>query len=177
MDHHPIHLHGVSAELTWTDGGEVPTSARHPETTFLVPVGAVRVFEFVPTEAGDWAMHCHMTHHVMNQMGHGFPVMVGANAQAIDARVRKLVPSYMTMGQDGMGSMGEMQMPVPANSIPMKGGKGPFGNIDMGGMFTVLKVRAKPSDADANGWYAHPKGTVAEAATPEQLAADGIDVS
>ncbi len=177
MDHHPIHLHGVRAQLTWTDGGEVPASARLWETTFLVPVGTVRVFEFVPTEPGDWAMHCHMTHHVMNQMGHGFPVMVGADAKAIDARVRALVPGYMTMGHDGMAGMEEMGMPVPANSIPMKGGQGPFGLIDMGGMFTILKVRQRPEHEDGNGWYQHPPGTVAERATPAQLSADGVDPS
>ncbi len=175
MDHHPIHLHGVNAELTWTDGGEVPPSARHPETTFLVPVGSVRVFEFVPREAGDWAMHCHMTHHVMNQMGHGFPVMVGADARRIDRRVQALVPGYMTMGQDGMGAMSAMNMRMPANSIPMVGGKGPFASIDMGGMFTVLKVRAKPDQEDGSGWYQHPKGTVADVAPADRLSADGID--
>ena len=47
----------------------------------------------------------------------------------------------MTMGETGMGDMAEMGMPVPKNSIPMVGGKGPFGYIDMGGMFTILKVR------------------------------------
>ncbi len=175
MDHHPIHLHGVSAELTWTDGGEVPLSARHPETTFLVPVGSVRVFEFVPREAGDWAMHCHMTHHVMNQMGHGFPVMVGADARRIDRRVQALVPGYMTMGHDGMGAMSAMNMKMPTNSIPMVGGKGPFASIDMGGMFTVLKVRAKPDQEDGSGWYEHPKGTVADVAPADRLRADGID--
>lgn len=177
MDHHPIHLHGVRAQLTWTDGGEVPASARLWETTFLVPVGAVRVFEFVPTEPGDWPMHCHMTHHVMNQMGHGFPVMVGADASAIDARVRALIPGYMTMGHDGMAGMDEMGMPVPTNSIPMKAGQGPFGLIDMGGMFTILKVRDRPEAEDGTGWYQHPPGTVAAQATPAQLAADGIDPS
>ncbi|MFO0594993.1 MAG: copper oxidase [Myxococcaceae bacterium] len=174
MDHHPIHLHGVSAELTWTDGGEVPLSARHPETTFLVPVGSVRVFEFVPTEAGDWAMHCHMTHHVMNQMGHGFPLMLGADGARIDARARKLVPKYMTMGHDGMASMSEMEMPAPPNSIPMRGGDGPFGRIDMGGMFTLLKVRTQPEKEDGTGWYQHPKGTVASVVTAEQAAKDGV---
>jgi FtsP/CotA-like multicopper oxidase with cupredoxin domain len=175
MDHHPIHLHGVRAQLTWTDGGEVPLLARLWETTFLVPVGTVRVFEFTPTEPGDWAMHCHMTHHVMNQMGHGFPVMIGADAKRIDDRVRALVPSYMTMGHDGMAGMAEMGMPVPPNSIPMVGGAGPFGLIDMGGMFTILKVRQHPEQEDGSGWYQHPKGTVALVASPERLRSDGID--
>ncbi len=175
MDHHPIHLHGLAFELTATDGGYVPESARYPETTVLVPVGSTRVIEFTPTEPGDWAMHCHMTHHVMNQMGHAGPFMVGADARRIDARIQPLIPGYMTMGQEGMGGMEEMGMPVPANSIPMKGGRGPFGTIDMGGMFTVLKVRDNPEAEDGTGWYQYPRGTVAERAEQARMAADGID--
>ncbi len=175
MDHHPIHLHGLAFELTATDGGYVPESARYPETTVLVPVGSTRVIEFTPTEPGDWAMHCHMTHHVMNQMGHAGPFMVGADARRIDARIQPLIPGYMTMGQDGMGGMEEMGMPVSANSIPMKGGRGPFGTIDMGGMFTVLKVRDNPAAEDGTGWYQYPRGTVAERAEQARMAADGID--
>jgi FtsP/CotA-like multicopper oxidase with cupredoxin domain len=175
MDHHPIHLHGLTFERTQTDGGFIPESARYPETTVLVPVGTTRVIEFVAGEAGDWPMHCHMTHHVMNQMGHGGPMTLGADAQRIDRRVQALVPEYMTMGHTGMGGMEEMGMAVPANSIPMKGGKGPFGAIDMGGMFTLLKVRENPDTENGTGWYQHPRGTVAERADPARLAADGID--
>jgi manganese oxidase len=175
MDHHPIHFHGLAFEMTGTDGGETPATARLPETTVLVPVGSTRVVEFVPTEPGDWAMHCHMTHHVMNQMGHDTPPMIGVDAQKIDGRVRRLIPEYMTMGQAGMGNMGEMGMPVPENSIPMKGGRGPFGTIDMGGMFTILKVRDNPDAENGRGWWKHPKGTVAERADPARMKSDGID--
>ncbi len=176
MDHHPIHLHGLSFSLTATDGGYVPRSAQYPETTVLVPVGSTRVIEFVPEEPGDWAMHCHMTHHVMMQMGHGLPPMVGVDTTRLDQRMRRVLPAYMSMGTTGMGGMGEMNMPIPQNSAPMRGGEGPFGYIDMGGMFTVLKVRDDPAAADAGGWYEHPRGTVAIPASQGQLAADGIDV-
>jgi FtsP/CotA-like multicopper oxidase with cupredoxin domain len=175
MDHHPIHLHGLHFEVTATDGGTVPISARYPETTVLVPVGSTRVIEFVAPEAGDWAMHCHMTHHVMNQMGHGMPSMLGADAQRIDRRVQSVLPGYMTMGHTGMGGMEQMAMPVPDNSIAMRGGAGPFGPIDMGGMFTLLKVRDRPSTEDGSGWYRHPAGTVAQRAEATRLGADGID--
>jgi hypothetical protein len=95
------------------------------------------VVEFVAEHLGDWAMHCHMTHHVMTQMGHGLPVMVGADAARIDRHVQAVLPEYMTMGHDGMGAMAEMDMPFPENSLPMRGTTpGPFGSIDMGGMFT-----------------------------------------
>ena len=82
-----------------------------------------------------------MTHHIMNQMGHDFPNMIGVTPGDLDEKVRPLLPAYMTMGHTGMGEMGAMNMPVPKNSIPMRGGPGPFGHIDMGGMFTVLKVQ------------------------------------
>ncbi|WP_437914639.1 copper oxidase [Sorangium sp. So ce302] len=174
MDHHPIHLHGLSFQVTATDGGFVPESAQYPETTVLVPVGSTRVIEFVPEEPGDWAVHCHMTHHTMMQMGHGLPNMVGAETRALDRRMSRVMPGYMTMGTTGMGGMGEMPMPIPANSLPMRGGAGPFSYIDMGGMFTVLKVRDDPDKADPAGWYVHPAGTVAGPASAERMRADGI---
>jgi hypothetical protein len=173
MEHHPIHLHGHYFKVTATDGGSIPEAGQWPETTVLVPVGSTRTIEFVATP-GDWALHCHMTHHVMNQMGHDVPVTVGVDAKHIDRQVQSVVPGYMTMGQSGMGDMGDMRMPVPENSIPMRGGRGPFASIDMGGMFTVLKVRDKPTPQDVAGWYTHPAGSVAEPASPDELAADGF---
>jgi len=177
MDHHPIHLHGLWFRVTATDGGFVPESAQYPETTVLVSVGSTRVIEFVPEELGDWAMHCHMTHHVMMQMGHGLPNMVGADTRKLDRRMSRVAPDYMTMGTSGMGGMGEMPMPMPPNSLPMRGGAGPFSYIDMGGMFTILKVRDDPDKADPNGWYSNPAGTVAGPASAEKMRADGIDTT
>jgi hypothetical protein len=179
MDHHPIHIHGYHFRVTATDGDAIPRSAQWPETTVLVGVGQTRTIEFIADAPGDWAFHCHMTHHVMNQMGHEFPNMVGVNASAVDERVRPLLPGYMTMGHTGMdmGRMAEV-MPMPANSIPMKGAVGPFGDyISMGGMFTILKVRDRLQSYDKDpGWYQHPHGTVALTASAAELARDGIDV-
>jgi manganese oxidase len=174
MDHHPIHIHGLNFKVTATDGGYIPESAQEPHTTVLIPTGSTRVIEFIPEEAGDWAMHCHMTHHVMTQMGHGLPPMVGANTKKLDARMARVLPEYMSMGTTGMGNMGEMAMAIPPNSLPMRGAPGPFGYIDMGGMFTILKVRDNPAGADASGWYTPPKGTTATLASPAQMRNDGI---
>jgi manganese oxidase len=174
MDHHPIHLHGHAFEVTYTDGGPVPPSARWPETAVLVPVGTTRVVEFIADAPGDWPLHCHMTHHVMNQMGHDAPNLVGANARGLDEKVRRVVPGYMTMGANGMGDMHAMEL--PKNSVSMLGAKGPFGLIDMGGMFTIVKVRDRLDSAADPGWYAHPKGTVASEASADELARDGIKV-
>ncbi|HTU64029.1 MAG TPA: copper oxidase [Polyangiales bacterium] len=177
MDHHPIHLHGLNFAVTQTDGGFVPVSAQYPETTVLVPVGTTRVIEFTPTESGDWAMHCHMTHHTMTQMGHDIPNMVGAKTDKLDQRMERVDSRYMTLGTRGMGDMGAMRMPIPPNSLPMRGAPGPFSYIDMGGMFTLLKVRDNPAAADAAGWYKYPAGTVASEADAARLAADGVDVN
>jgi FtsP/CotA-like multicopper oxidase with cupredoxin domain len=179
MDHHPIHIHGHFFRITATDGEEIPLSAQWPETSVLVAVGQTRTIEFIADAPGDWAFHCHMTHHTMNQMGHDFPNMVGVQPGDLDKKLQSLLPGYMTMGHTGMdmGKMAEF-MPMPANSIPMKGAVGPFGDsIMMGGMFTIVKVRDHlPSYDEDPGWYQHPPGTVALTASTEELARDGIDV-
>ena len=95
-----------------------------------------------------------------------------ALVRGLDARVGRIVPGYMTMGDTGMGNMHAMEL--PENSISMVGGAGPFGSMDMGGMFTILKVRDKlPAGIDP-GWYEHPAGTVSLEATAADLARDGI---
>ena len=177
MDHHPIHLHGFRMTLTETDGGIIPLSAQYPANTVLVPVGSTRAVEFIADNPGDWPMHCHMTHHTMNQMGHDVPNVIGMDTRGIGKGIKPLLPGYMTMGASGMGDMGDMQMSVPANSVPMAGGKGQFGAIDMGGMFTVVKVRKELSGYDDPGDYAFPPGSVAAKATAQELSRDGIDVN
>jgi manganese oxidase len=84
------------------------------------------------------------------------------------------LPEYMTMGDNGMGAMADMRMGAPRNSIPMQGAPGPFSTIDMGGMFTIIKVRDELASYDDPGWYAHPAGTVAGPATADELRADGV---
>jgi len=56
-----------------------------------------------------------------------------------------------------------MEMPLPDNTLPMMTGSGPFGPIEMGGMFTVVKVREglARNDYKDPGWYRHPPGTQA----------------
>ncbi len=46
MTNHPIHLHGYGFKVTGTDGGWVPPSARWPEFTADIPIGAMRAIEF-----------------------------------------------------------------------------------------------------------------------------------
>jgi hypothetical protein len=172
MEHHPIHLHGYHWKITEMDGLQVPESAQQPGNTVLVAVGQTRAVEFIADNPGDWAMHCHMTHHTMNQMGHNVPNLIGVRPSALAKRVSRLLPGYMTMGNSGMGDMGEMGMPVPRNSIPMAGAPGKHDYIDMGGMFTIVKVREKLTSYDDPGWYENPPGTLASLASNEDLQRD-----
>ncbi len=181
MDHHPIHLHGYQFRIIETDGGQIPESAQQLETTALVAVGQSRTIEFIADEPGDWAMHCHMTHHVMNQMGDRFPNMIGVAPGKGDKLAQSLLPGYMAMGADGMGEMGKHiqmgMMPAPRNSIPMVGGEGQFDYITMGGLFTILKVRENLTSYDDPGWYQNPPGTVATLASADELRRDGITIT
>jgi FtsP/CotA-like multicopper oxidase with cupredoxin domain len=163
MTNHPIHLHGHEFVVTGTDGGWTRPESRWPEVTTDVAVGQMRAIEFDATDLGDWAFHCHKSHHTMNAMGHDVPTMIGADHRGIAQKINKLVPDYMVMGERGMADMGEMEMPLPDNTLPMMSGQGPFGGVEMGGMFTVVKVRKdqKPGDYKDPGWYKHPAGTVA----------------
>jgi FtsP/CotA-like multicopper oxidase with cupredoxin domain len=159
MDSHPIHLHGFRFEQTGTDGGKTPPSARYPQTTVNVPTGSTRDIEWVADAPGDWIFHCHKSHHTMNAMSHDLPVMIGVDQRSSEARVKKVAPGYMAMGSTGMGNM--MEMGRPKNTLPMMTGTGPFGPIEMGGMFTIVKVRDGIKTYEDPGWYKHPPGTMA----------------
>jgi len=163
MTNHPIHLHGHSFEVSCTDGGWVPESARWPEATIDVGVGQMRAIEFVATEPGDWAFHCHKTHHTMNAMGHEVPTTIGVDFEDAANKLRRLIPAYMVMGDRGMAEMASMRMQLPENTLPMMAGQGPHGPIGMGGMFTVVKIRADQARGDYSdpGWYQAPPGTMA----------------
>ena len=172
MTNHPIHMHGPHFEVTGTDGGWVPRSARWPEVTTDVAVGQMRAIEF-DAIAGDWAIHCHKAHHTMGPMSHTAANLIGVDQRAVAQRIAKLVPDYMSMGSGGMSDMAEMGMPLPDNTLPMMTGEGPFGALEMGGMFSVVKVRddIRPGDYRDPGWFKHPAGTV-----PHEYTAEDDDV-
>jgi manganese oxidase len=155
MTNHPIHLHGHEFVVAGTDGGWVPESARWSEVTTDIAVGQMRAIEFTAAAPGDWAFHCHKSHHTMNAMGHALPNMLGVEQSDLAGKIASLVPNYMSAG----GSMDDMQMPLPENTLPMMTGKGPYGSIEMGGMFTAVKIRADLGHDDYRdpGWYQPPK--------------------
>ncbi len=160
MWNHPIHLHGVQFDVTGSDGGRWPEHQWRREVTEIVGVGQTRDLEFIAVP-GDWAFHCHMSHHTMNAMGHGIPNMIGVKQP--EALLKKVLPDYMPMGEHGMAEhqvhtdMGHM--PGPENTLPMMMGEGRYGKLEMGGMFTLVKVRDQLTGDP--GWYSPPEGTLA----------------
>jgi FtsP/CotA-like multicopper oxidase with cupredoxin domain len=179
MTSHPIHIHGVKARITQTDGGPIPPGALWPETTIDVGSGQTRAFEFVADNPGDWPLHCHKTHHAMNAMGHDLPNLLGVDQRGVDLQIQKLVEGYVAMGSNGMSEHAEHQamghMARLPNTLPMMTGAGPFGNIEMGGMFTVIKVREGIATYADPGWFEHPKGSVAWKVSPEKKPAAGSE--
>ncbi len=164
MTDHPIHLHGYHFRVTGTDGGPVPASAQRPESTVLVPVGSTRDIEFTATVPGDWAFHCHKSHHTMNAMAHDLPNLLGVSQTGLEEKIRQVLPGYFAHGETGMSEHARHleHLAGPENTLPMMTGTGPYGPIEMGGMFTVVKVRDRLASYDEDpGWYEAPAGTVA----------------
>jgi manganese oxidase len=166
MWNHPIHMHGVQFMVTGGDGGRWPRAMWRREVTEVVGVGQMRDLEFVALP-GDWALHCHMAHHTMGPMGHGIPNAIGVEQAGVVDDIKALLPQYAAMGKDGMSEHSEhvaMGLAGPENTLPMMTGNGPFGPVEMGGMFTVIKVRdgLARDDYSDPGWYQHPPGTVAK---------------
>jgi manganese oxidase len=156
MTNHPIHLHGHEFTVVGTDGGWTPAGARWPEVTTDIAVGQMRAIEFTAAAAGDWAFHCHKGHHTMNAMGHSVPNPIDAG-EDLGHKLKDLVPNYMAPAGAAGGEM-NMDMPLPENTLPMMAGIGPYGRIDMGGMFTVMKIRADLARGDYRdpGWFKAP---------------------
>lgn len=162
MDSHPIHLHGYTFTVVAQGAERMPESAQYKAVTINVPVGDTRDIEFLADAPGDWAFHCHKSHHTMNGMVHDIPNMIGVDQTALAGKIRSLLPGYMPMSSSGMGEMFNMHHPMqgPPNYLPM-GSPGQFGTIELSGMFTVLKVREGITSYVDPGWYQNPPGTVA----------------
>lgn len=101
MDHHPMHLHGHQFVVTGTEAGRVTGPFTMRENTVLVGVAQARDIEFVAEYAGDWMLHCHLPHHMMNQMAS----MVGP-MMVRDEQPSSKVPGFpqdMWMPMDRLG--------------------------------------------------------------------------
>lgn len=141
MDSHPMHLHGFAFTVMANGGWELKKSAQYLGTTINVEVGNTHDIEFIADLPGNWALHCHKTHHTMQGMEHNLPNMIGVDQKEWSKRIQKFLPDYTPMGTTGMGHMFHMSqtMQRPANFRPF-GAPGPFGLIEQNGMFTIVKV-------------------------------------
>ena len=107
MDHHPMHVHGHTFYVTGTEGGRIPETAWWPGNTVLVGVAQARDVEFVADNPGDWMLHCHLPHHMMNSMANqagpmtrmaGYPD--GKGLRGNDSHGHLMAPGeQMSMGQ------------------------------------------------------------------------------
>ena len=127
MDHHPMHIHGHQFYVTGTEGGRVPESAWYPGNTVLVGVAQARDIEFEAVHAGNWMFHCHLPHHMMNNM----VSMVGHNMGGADEAEKQQVPGYPQ----------EMAMIMDKEvAKPETYGLPPGWTASMMGMMTLVRV-------------------------------------
>lgn len=138
MDHHPMHMHGHTWWVTGTEGGRIPESAWIPGNNVLVGVAQVREVEFIANNPGDWMMHCHMFHHMMNHMVSG----VGPGSRGL-ARGDKEDPRCQVPGfPQGEGMMAPMS-PAEMTKImknPRTRGMLPMWPMGVMGLMTVVRV-------------------------------------
>ena len=143
MDHHPMHMHGHTFYTTGTEGGRIPETAWWPGNTVLVGVAQTRTIEFVANNPGDWMLHCHLPHHMMNQMSSNVGKMtrMGAGMPAgVDMNTGMGMPQGTPgapMGEDYGTSLGR-GMGIGSNA-DMATTNGPLGTgkaqaASMGGM-------------------------------------------
>ena len=115
-DHHPIHLHGHTWWVTGTEGGRIPEPGWIPGNNVLIGVAQARDVEFIANNPGDWIMHCHMFHHMMNHM----VSMAGPMMRVPPDDPRARVPGFPQNMAGGM-------------SMPMNGGMNMDDGMNMKG--------------------------------------------
>ena len=131
IDHHPMHLHGLTFWVTGTEGGRIQPTAWIPGNTVLVGVAQVREIEFIANNPGDWMLHCHMFHHVMNFMSSMVGPMGGHTVQGMRA------------GQSSTGGMG-----IATGGPALSDAYGPSLGRSMGEQ-TSIERAARQHDGDA----------------------------
>jgi hypothetical protein len=127
MDHHPMHIHGHQFYVTGTEGGRIPETAWYPGNTVIVGVAQARDIEFDAVYPGNWMFHCHLPHHMMNQM----VSMVGHNMGGADEAQKKQVPGYP---QDMMMIMDKEVAKPQTYGLPVGW------TASMMGMMTLVRV-------------------------------------
>src|SRR5580704_7868037 len=116
MDHHPIHLHGHQFVITGTEGGRAPESTWYPTNTVLVGVAQAKVVEFEAKYPGDWMIHCHLPHHMMNSM---MDLLSDRQIQTANTTDAKALSQMQTLANDiGVEHVHHSPIAENANSVP-----------------------------------------------------------
>jgi hypothetical protein len=118
MDHHPLHLHGHTFWITGTEGGRLPESAWYPSNNVLVAVAQVREVEFIANNPGDWGLHCHMFHHMMNSMSSQAGPLVRDNSTPEQLKVKGYPQVMLGMAMPDMKGMKMPGMDMKGNDMP-----------------------------------------------------------
>lgn len=105
MDHHPMHVHGHTFWITGTEGGRIPETAWIPSNNVLVAVGQSRDVEFIANNPGDWMLHCHIPHHMMNYMVSMVGPIAGMASSSSGGHEASAVPEMKGSGL-ASGSLG-----------------------------------------------------------------------
>lgn len=148
MDHHPLHLHGHTFWITGTEGGRLPESAWYPSNNVLVGVAQVREVEFIANNPGDWAMHCHMFHHMMNSMSSQAGPLIRNNSTPEQRKVRGYpqvmlgmnMPAAKGTKMPGMDMKKHDMQDMQQKKTPLK----PNGKHDHGKMNMKPEATQKP---------------------------------
>jgi manganese oxidase len=178
IDHHPMHLHGHTFWITGTEAGRIPESAWIPSNNVLVGVAQSRDIEFIANNPGDWVLHCHMFHHMMNHMAVMVGPMHGESRGGMLAGMNGQAGMGMTQGGPALSydngpslgrSMGEntgaeRAVPtMPLNMQPKKDGPDTHGaneGHEGHGMSKERKVPGYPADMmDMMGMYSESEIT------------------
>ena len=173
MTNHPIHMHGYDFKVTGTDGGWVPETAQWPEVS--------------DRRRGRPDARLRVRGRRSGRLGHPLPQVAphherhGPRREDLHRREheedrprpsRRSLRATCRWARPAWARWASMEMPLPDNTLPMMTGFAQFGPVEMGGMFSVVKVRTglAADDYKDPGWYRHPEGTVAYEWTGEKLA-------
>jgi FtsP/CotA-like multicopper oxidase with cupredoxin domain len=178
IDHHPMHLHGMTFWVTGTEGGRIPESAWYPSNNVLVAVAQARDIEFVANNPGDWIMHCHMFHHMMNFMSSMAGPMGGdmrgmqpggnmANGMGMLTRGPALNPELGgTLGR-GTGENTGTDRAVGNGPMMAAGGQPGMKGMDMKGMPGMGGAMVPGFPQDMSGMSSYSAGELKKLTKPE----------
>lgn len=68
MDAHPIHIHGHQFDVVASDGNSIAPYGIRKKNTIDVASGETWDIEFIANNPGIWPFHCHIPHHMTNNM-------------------------------------------------------------------------------------------------------------